>query len=91
MMRYVNFHFVSEEMKLINANYPDYRSHKALHDQFVVKALEFENIIHNQEFTDFKPILDFLKLWLIEHIQGVDKKYVPFLKGNLLKKEEHVI
>ncbi len=78
MLRYVNFHFVTEEMKMIKTNYTDYKSHKAEHDAFVEKALEFQAAFREGSTTLPEDMMDFLKTWLVNHIQGTDREYVPY-------------
>jgi len=79
LMRYVNFHFVSEEVKFIQSNYPDYKAHKALHDSFVEKIGSFQKLNNMYDSTHLNELLAFLKTWLLEHIMGTDKAYVPHL------------
>jgi len=78
MLRYVNFHFVTEEMKMIKSNYGDYKKHKAQHDAFVEKALEFQAAFREGSVNLPENMMNFLKDWLINHIQGTDREYVPY-------------
>jgi hemerythrin len=78
MLRYVNFHFVTEEMKMIKTNYSDYKTHKAQHDAFVEKAMEFQAAFREGSTNLPEEMMDFLKDWLINHIQGTDRQYVPY-------------
>ncbi|MDH4199480.1 MAG: bacteriohemerythrin [Spirochaetia bacterium] len=78
MLRYVNFHFVTEEMKMIKTNYGDYKTHKAQHDSFVEKAMEFQAAFREGSQTLPEEMMSFLKDWLINHIQGTDRQYVPY-------------
>lgn len=78
MLRYVNFHFVTEEMKMIKTNYSDYKNHKAEHDAFVEKALEFQSGFRDGSTSLPEDMMDFLKTWLVNHIQGTDREYVPY-------------
>jgi hemerythrin len=78
MLRYVNFHFVTEEMKMIKTNYADYKTHKAQHDAFVEKAMEFQAAFREGSTTLPEEMMGFLKDWLINHIQGTDRQYVPY-------------
>ena len=78
MLRYVNFHFVTEEMKMIKTNYGDYKNHKAEHDAFVERALEFQAAFREGSSTLPEEMMNFLKEWLVNHIQGTDRQYVPY-------------
>ncbi|MDH4261458.1 MAG: bacteriohemerythrin [Spirochaetia bacterium] len=78
MLRYVNFHFVTEEMKMIKTNYSDYKTHKAQHDAFVEKAMEFQAAFREGSTTLPEEMMGFLKDWLVNHIQGTDRQYVPY-------------
>ena len=82
LLRYVNFHFVTEEMKMIKVNYADYKTHKAQHDAFVEKAMEFQAAFREGSSQLPEMMMDFLKDWLINHIQGTDRKYVPYFNRN---------
>ena len=79
---YTVIHF-GDEIKMMQANgYPEIARHKAEHDKFVLQVLD----LHQKFQSDSGSLLSFKTLivltdWLIEHIQGEDKKYSPFLNA----------
>nr|AQV13657.1 hemerythrin [Halosydna brevisetosa]AQV13733.1 hemerythrin [Pectinaria gouldii]AQV13763.1 hemerythrin [Sparganophilus sp. EP-2017] len=61
-------HFLTEEIMMKRANYPDYTTHKAMHDEFVMKLKGLHCPITNND-------LHYCKDWLVNHIKGTDHKY----------------
>lgn len=57
----------------------DYAGHKASHGKFANQVTEFKGKFKSGEENVGNEILDFLKNWLIDHIQKSDCKYTPFL------------
>ena len=79
LIAYTKFHFAREEKMMEENGYPDFDAHKQQHinmtDQVVQKIKEYEDD-HEKTIED---LLDYLKNWLINHINGTDKKYSAFL------------
>lgn len=80
LIAYTTSHFLTEETYFEQFQYIDRLAHKRRHSEFVKKVGEFQ-----KEFTSGKlmlsmEIMTFLKDWLVNHIQGEDKKYVPLFK-----------
>ena len=71
-------HFAREEKLMAQYRYPEYKEHKALHDEFVKKVTELRNK-HDEKLLMASQVLNVLKDWLVNHINNVDKKYGPFL------------
>ncbi|WP_378954770.1 bacteriohemerythrin [Pelosinus sp. sgz500959] len=71
-------HFVHEEKIMVQYKYPEYKEHKATHDEFAKKIVELRNL-HDQQRLPSNQMLNTLNAWLINHINDVDKKYSPFL------------
>ena len=59
--------------------YPDLENHQAKHRKLVAKVMEFQGRVTANDESVLEELLQFLKDWLAHHIQGTDKKYVPFL------------
>jgi hemerythrin-like metal-binding protein len=81
MIDYTRTHFTAEEGLMSKHKYPEYTQHKALHDEFTAKLLDWQR---QQKVTDTVltlEVMNTLKDWLINHIQTVDRKYVPYLKS----------
>ena len=78
-------HFSTEENYMIQFNYPEYQYHKEEHHDFTKKAIEYcERVTHgDSQFAD--EILEYLKQWLVNHIQVTDRKYIDCFKRNGLK------
>ncbi|MDR2745113.1 MAG: bacteriohemerythrin [Desulfovibrio sp.] len=81
LRNYTASHFGDEE-RLFNASqYPGIREHKEIHKKFVARLDDFEKQLKDGTATVSMELLTFLKDWLIEHIAGTDRGYVPYLQG----------
>jgi hemerythrin len=77
--KYTAFHFSNEEELMERMGYPGLEGHKAAHRKLVQ---ELADLKHRDERGDSVGVaaetMDFLKDWLVGHIQGVDKQYGAF-------------
>jgi hemerythrin len=83
LMDYTQFHFKREEDLMREHGYADYEGHKAQHDQMVIQAQLFRSRYEEKGHEAIPEVARYLKLWLIQHINGTDRKYVPFLREKL--------
>jgi hemerythrin-like metal-binding protein len=85
LKNYSRIHFITEETIFAESMYPDTASHKERHRQL---TLEIERIEHRGiRINDAKPLLEFLKQWWLEHINEIDRHYVPYVHGG--KRHHH--
>lgn len=85
MAGYAVTHFGTEEKLMQQYSYPEFAHHKNEHELFVKKVQEFNNEIQKGNIIIVSNVANFLKEWLVKHIQGTDKKYGPFLKEKGVK------
>ena len=81
LVSYTKTHFTNEEGYLERYGYPDLSAHKLKHVAFVNKISDFRDSFESGRLGVSIEIMKFLKDWLLTHIKGTDKKYVPFLVG----------
>jgi len=81
LIEYTKTHFTYEEGLLAMHGYPDLEAHQAKHKKLVGRVMEFHGRVSAQDETVLEELLQFLKDWLVQHIQGTDKKYGPYLNG----------
>jgi hemerythrin len=81
LVKYTKSHFAVEEGLMRVNQYPDLLNHKAEHEQFTQTIMGFQGRFQKHEAAMSIEVMDFLKEWLIKHIMGVDKKYVPHLSA----------
>ncbi len=80
LIDYTEIHFAHEEDLMIVHKYSDFENHKAEHEALVKKVLEFKNQLDDGKASFSIELMSFLKDWLINHINGTDKKYSAFFK-----------
>ena len=85
LVDYTHFHFSTEETYFEKFSYPDAKQHQKEHAYFVTRILKFKQDFDNKKSLLSIDIMEFLRDWLIKHIQRTDKKYVPFFKTNGLQ------
>ena len=82
MIAYAVTHFAHEEKFFAQTGYPETAAHKQEHEKFKRQALEVQQKCKNgANGTLSLEVMNFLKNWLVNHIQGVDKKYGPYLNS----------
>ena len=79
MIDYAATHFATEEKYMIKFEFPGYAQHKAEHDAFSVKVLDFQQKYNEGSIALSFEVMEFLEDWLVKHILGTDKQYGPFL------------
>jgi hemerythrin-like metal-binding protein len=73
-------HFSDEEKLMEKHNYAGLLNHRGQHVKFVQTVEEFDKKLHAGKAAVTSEVMQFLKDWLVKHIQGTDRKYAPFLK-----------
>jgi hemerythrin len=91
LMSYTKTHFALEERLMRLANYKDLQAHMEEHKKLIEKLDQICKKHLIEEKSIYFEMLIFLKSWLREHIQGVDRKYSAELQqaGFALTAWEH--
>lgn len=75
VINYTATHFADEEKMMAAHGYPDLAKHKAIHQDLVKRVLELQQKLKSGSPAVTMEVLNFLKDWLVKHIQGEDKLY----------------
>jgi len=82
LVNYTKMHFAREEEFFSKTLYPGTAAHKKEHDDLTRQVLEVQAKHKQGETTSLTlDVMDFLRDWLTNHIQGSDKKYGPHLNA----------
>jgi hemerythrin-like metal-binding protein len=82
LINYAVSHLKYEEDLLGKAGYPSTAEHKKEHERLIKQV--FEVRVKYKEGGGEKlstEVLNFLRKWLLNHIQGSDKEYAPYLQA----------
>ena len=85
MIGYALTHFQTEENCMIKFNYPEYQDHKEEHHGFFTKTIAYIDKMIEGDSQIANDLLEYLKQWLVNHIQGTDKKYIDCFNRNGLE------
>ncbi len=85
MIEYAKEHFAAEEAYMIKFHFVEYQLHKEEHFNFSDKTMVYRNKVMGGDTKIACEILEYLKKWLVEHIQVTDRKYIDCFKENGLK------
>ncbi|HHL40938.1 MAG TPA: bacteriohemerythrin [Deltaproteobacteria bacterium] len=81
LISYTKNHFSNEERLMSSNGYAGYEEHRKSHEALTRQVVDFENKLKRGDATLTISLMSFLKRWLTDHIQGVDKKYSAFFNG----------
>lgn len=85
LVDYTKTHFSYEEGLMRDNDYPDYEPHKAQHEKMFKKVQEVLAEYEQDHDTAMSNAAEYLKSWLINHINGTDKEYSSYLIGKGVK------
>lgn len=85
LIEYAALHFHTEERYLADCDYPGFPAHRRAHGYFVEKVFEYRRDFEAGRISVPIDVMRFLMDWLLEHIEGTDKKYTPFLNERGLR------
>jgi len=83
LVRYTKEHFAREEKFFAQSHYPAADSHRQQHEALTRQVMDVQRkYAAGSASTLSLDVLQFLKNWLINHIQGSDQKYRVHLNAN---------
>lgn len=81
LVEYTKYHFQREEDLMEQHDFPGFEAHKQQHAEMIEKVNSvYAAYEHDREGT-VEELTQFLKTWLVNHINGTDQEYAPFLQG----------
>lgn len=86
LVDYTKTHFAYEEKLFADTGYADATAHKAEHDKLTATVVAVQEKYNGGAGDSLSgDVMDFLKSWLVNHIQGTDTKYGPHLQAKGVK------
>ena len=85
MIEYSRKHFSAEETYMLKFKFPEYQLHRNEHLDFIDNTIRSHHSFISGDYQIANEILEYLKQWLVNHIQVTDKKYIDCFKKNGLK------
>ena len=79
LITYSKQHLTTEEALLEKYYYPELAEQKEQHKLFIAKIEEFKEDFRKNHFMLHFNMAIFLKTWISNHIEVLDKKYSQFL------------
>lgn len=85
LLKYTQEHFAAEEAMMEAAHYPDLPAHRAKHRDLTRQVQEYINRYERGEISLNLHLLNFLRDWLTNHIQGSDHLYGPWINSHSVR------
>jgi hemerythrin len=86
LIDYTKTHFAYEEKLFAETGYADAATHKGEHDKLTATVIDVQEKYKSGGGGALSgEVMEFLKSWLVNHIQGTDKKYGPHLQAKGVK------
>jgi len=82
MTNYALTHFKTEETYMKEFNYSEYQDHKEEHRNFSTEIIAYSDKVIEGNSQIANEIIEYLKWWLVNHIQATDKKYIDCFNEN---------
>jgi len=85
LVKYTKIHFMHEEDYMALYEYPDILSHKKEHDELTMQVSDFYERYREGKVKFSLELMNFLRSWLINHIQVSDMRYKEFFNAKNVK------
>ena len=83
LVQYTKVHFAREEKFFAQTSYAASEAHKGEHEALTRQVIAVQQKFHSGATATLSlDVMQFLKNWLVNHIQGSDQKYRPHLNAN---------
>lgn len=83
LIDYTKYHFTREEGMMQDCEYPDFEAHKQQHEDMIKQVTKYIDEYRVDKTRTIEEVAVYLKTWLVNHINGTDQKYTPYLKGKV--------
>ena len=77
---YMLYHFRYEETVMANQGYPKLARHWRQHKDFDYKLFAYIRRLETGLHVEPDEVLELIRLWILEHIQGEDKEMQSYLQ-----------
>ncbi|WP_072679621.1 bacteriohemerythrin [Arcobacter sp. LA11] len=78
---YMRVHFEDEEKYMEEIAYPELEEHKILHESIIHQMNDFVKQLSTLSIIEFeKKLIEYMDIWLINHILYEDRKIIKFVK-----------
>ena len=81
LVDYTKTHFAREEHLMRKHHYPEFEPHKKQHEEMIEEVEKFIARHRQEGHKSLAAVANFLRDWLINHINGTDKKYSAHLRS----------
>jgi len=79
LIEFTRSHFHSEEQLLEQHGFPGLAEHRAAHQHLLEQIRAFIDHAEHADGIKVQPLLQFLRIWYLEHTEGLDQKYGSWL------------
>ncbi|MGA3083009.1 MAG: bacteriohemerythrin [Terracidiphilus sp.] len=79
LIEFTRMHFWSEEQLMEQSSFPGLAEHRAQHHKMLAQMLQSAHRVQYGEGVELRPMLCSLRDGYIEHIEGLDQQYGPWL------------
>ncbi len=78
---YAKYHFSTEEKLMRMHNFEKTERHILEHKNFTTQVTKFKENINFFDDNEMIKLINFMRDWLISHIQGSDREYIGCIKN----------
>ena len=84
LVEYTKTHFAHEERLMKESGYAGFDEQKRAHEALISQVIEIQGKYRSGTALG-QEVMSFLKNWLVNHIQGLDKRYGPVMNKKGIK------
>ena len=77
----IDHYFIKEEIYFKDLKYPNFEHHKAEHNKFIERTIQFQKDVEDKKPNLCLEIYQYLENWFDEHILKYDKEAVEYLRA----------